>query len=125
MTKFTGDNPILMIPAMAERMHIQKIDMVRVEMQNGKYLDLPVWVQAGHPDNSVTVYLGYGREKAGRVGNDQGFNTYTLRTSDTPSFANSVKRITKLGGHYILASTQGYQNMDKGDEESPVVRVKD
>ena len=125
MTKVTWDNPLLMSPAMAERMHFQKMDMVRVEMQNGKYLDLPVWVQAGHPDNSVTVYLGYGRQKAGRVGNSQGFNTYTLRTSDAPWFTTAVKQITSRGQHYTLASTQGYQTMDTGDAQRPLVRVKD
>jgi MoCo/4Fe-4S cofactor protein with predicted Tat translocation signal len=125
MSKLTWDNPLLMGPAMAGRMHIKNMDVVRVELQNGKYLDLPVWVQAGHPDNSVTVYLGYGREKAGRVGNDQGFNTYTLRTSDAPWFSKTVKQITNRGEHYMLASTQGYQTMDTGDTERPVVRVKD
>jgi MoCo/4Fe-4S cofactor protein with predicted Tat translocation signal len=125
MSKITWDNPLLMGPAMAERLHFKNMDMARLELQDAKYLDLPVWVQAGHPDNSVTVYLGYGREKAGRVGNDQGFNTYTLRTSDAPWFAGTVKQITKRSGHYILASTQGYQTMDTGDTNRPVVRVKD
>jgi molybdopterin-containing oxidoreductase family iron-sulfur binding subunit len=125
MTKLTWDNPLLMAPAMADRMGVKFMDMVRLELQSGKYLDLPVWVQAGHPDNSVTVFLGYGREKSGRVGNYQGFNTYTLRTSDAPYFANSVKSITKLGKTYILASTQGYQTMDVGDAHRPIVRVKD
>ena len=124
MSKLTWDNPLLMGPAMADRLHLKAMDMARVELQSGKYLDLPVWVQAGHPDNSVTVYLGYGREKSGRVGNEQGFNTYTLRTSDAPWFA-SVKQITNRGQRYILASTQGYQAMDTGDEQRPVVRVKD
>src|SRR5256714_1886689 len=125
MTKVTWHNPLLMSPAMAERMHIQKMDMVRVETQNSKYLDLPAWVQAGHPDNSVPVYLGYGRQKAGRVGNSQGFNTYTLRTSDAPWFTTAVKQITSRGQHYTLASTQGYQTMDTGDAQRPLVRVKD
>ncbi len=125
LTKVTWDNPLLMSPAMADRLHVEKKDMVRVELMNGKSLDLPVWVQAGHPDQSVTVYLGYGREKAGRVGNLQGFNTYVLRTSDAPYFASSVKSITKLGKTYILASTQGYQTMDVGDQHRPAVRVKD
>ena len=125
MTKITWDNPLLMGPAMADRMGIKSMDMVRVELQNGKYLDLPVWVQAGQPDNSVSVSLGYGREKAGRVGNDQGFNTYTLRYSDAPWISNSVKQITNLKQRYILASTSGYQTMDVGDAERPIVRVKD
>jgi MoCo/4Fe-4S cofactor protein with predicted Tat translocation signal len=125
MSKITWDNPLLMGPAMAERMHIKKMDMVRVELQNGKYLDLPVWIQAGHPDNSVTVFVGYGRQRAGRVGNEQGFDTYTLRNSDAPWFANSVKQITNRGQQYILASTQGYQTMDTGETQRPAVRVKD
>jgi MoCo/4Fe-4S cofactor protein with predicted Tat translocation signal len=125
MTKVTWDNPLLLGPAMAERLQLKTMDMARVELQDGKYLDLPVWVQAGHPDNSVSVYLGYGRQRVGRVGNDQGFNTYTLRTSDAPWFASTVKQITKISGHYILASTQGYQTMDTGDAERPIVRVKD
>jgi MoCo/4Fe-4S cofactor protein with predicted Tat translocation signal len=125
MNKLTWDNPLLMGPAMAERLHFKNMDMSRLELQNGKYLDLPVWVQAGHPDNSVSVYLGHGREKAGRVGNDQGFNTYTLRTSDAPWFASTVKQISNLKQRYILASTQGYQTMDTGDTERPVMHVQD
>ena len=125
MSKVTWDNPLFMGPAMAERLHIKKMDMVRVELQNGKYLDLPVWIQAGHPDNSVTVFLGYGRQRAGRVGNEQGFDTYALRYSDAPWFANTVKQITNRGQQYILASTQGYQTMDTGETQRPAVRVKD
>jgi molybdopterin-containing oxidoreductase family iron-sulfur binding subunit len=125
MTKVTWDNPLLMGPAMADRMGIKTMDMVRIELQNGKYLDLPVWIQAGHPDYSVTVYVGYGRQRAGRVGNEQGFDTYSLRFSDAPWFANSVKQITNLKQRYILASTQGYQTMDVGDDRRPVVRVND
>ena len=126
MTKVTWDNPLMMSPAMADRLKIANKDMVRVELQNGKSLDLPVWVQVGHPDNSVTVFLGYGRTRAGRVGNEQGFNTYTLRTSDAPWFSSSVKTITKLGTQYLLASTQGYQTMETGDGDSrPLVRTRD
>ena len=29
---------------------------------NGAAAELPVWVQPGHPDDSVTVHLGYGRQ---------------------------------------------------------------
>ena len=34
------------------------------------------------PDDCVTVHLGYGRTRAGHVGNGAGFNAYALRTSD-------------------------------------------
>src|SRR5262249_25286122 len=80
LTKMTWDNPLLMSKAMADRLGIESKDRVKIEL-NGKSAELPVWVQVGHPDNSVTVFLGYGRGHAGRVGNDLGFNLYRLRYS--------------------------------------------
>ena len=52
---------------MAQRLNIATEDVVELEL-NGKKVTGPVWIQAGHPDNSVTVTLGYGRKRAGRVG---------------------------------------------------------
>jgi MoCo/4Fe-4S cofactor protein with predicted Tat translocation signal len=123
MSKMTWDNPLLMSPKMAERMGIQNEDEVQIEL-NGKSVKMPVWVQAGHPDNSVTAFLGYGRTRAGRSGTAAGFDVYQLRYSATPWFASGVK-ITKTGKKYTLATTQGYQTMDVADEQRPLVRVKD
>jgi molybdopterin-containing oxidoreductase family iron-sulfur binding subunit len=121
MTKMTWDNPVLMSPKMAEQLKVTDKDMVRVEL-NGKWVELPVWRQAGHPDNSVTIFLGYGRKRVGRVGNDVGFDTYQLRYSAMPWIATGAN-VTKAAGTYMLASTQGYQTMDVGEEHRPVVRT--
>ncbi|PYV77951.1 MAG: molybdopterin oxidoreductase, partial [Acidobacteria bacterium] len=121
LSKMTWDNPLLMSPTMADRLKIQSKDMVRIEL-NGKWAELPVWIQAGHPDNSVSVSLGYGRKRVGRVGNDVGFDTYQLRYSAMPWIATGVN-VTKAAGTYVLASTQGYQTMDVGDEHRDVVRT--
>ena len=59
-------------PAMAERMKLKFKDVVELEF-NGKKTKGAIWIQAGHPDNSVTVFFGYGRMKAGRIGTGQGF----------------------------------------------------
>jgi molybdopterin-containing oxidoreductase family iron-sulfur binding subunit len=123
MTKMTWDNPVLMGPAMAERMGLKTQDLVRLEL-NGKNLTAPIWIQAGHPDNSVTVFLGYGRARAGRAGTGTGFDMYPLRFSATPWFTTGVK-ISKAGGTYLLASTQGYQTMETPDGNSrPLVRTR-
>src|SRR5258708_2742335 len=63
MTKLTWDNAVLIGPKMAERLQIKVEDVVELEL-NGKKITGPVWIQAGHPDNSVTVTLGYGRLRA-------------------------------------------------------------
>ena len=121
MNKLTWDNPVLMGPAMADRMGIKTEDLVELEL-NGKKVTAPVWIQVGHPDNSITVFLGYGRRRAGRVGTGAGFDMYALRTSATPWFTSGVA-IRKAGGTYKLASTQGYQTMDTPTGARPLVRT--
>jgi molybdopterin-containing oxidoreductase family iron-sulfur binding subunit len=121
MSKLTWDNAVLMGPHMAQRLSIATEDVVELEL-NGKKIRGPVWIQAGHPDNSVTITLGYGRTRAGRVGTAQGFNAYELRTVANPWIASGV-RITKTGETYPLASTQGMQSMDTPDGgHRPLVR---
>jgi molybdopterin-containing oxidoreductase family iron-sulfur binding subunit len=120
LTKMTWDNPLLMSPRTAERLKVQSQDMVRVDL-NGTSLELPVWIQAGHPERAVTLYLGYGRRRSGRAGNGTGFDVYPLRYSATPWTA--VGGVAKSGGTYVLASTQGYQTMDVGDQNRPIVRT--
>ncbi len=60
-----------------------------VELQCGdRSVSAPVWVVPGHADGAISVFLGNGRERAGRVGGSQeqqvGFNAYRLRTADGP-----------------------------------------
>jgi MoCo/4Fe-4S cofactor protein with predicted Tat translocation signal len=123
MSKMTWDNPLQMGPRMAEAMGVKSGDMVLVEL-NGNSMKLPVWIQAGHPDKSVTVFLGYGRRRAGRSGTGAGFDVYPLRYSATPWFTSAGVKVSKAEGKYTLATTQGYQTMDVGDEERPLIRTK-
>jgi len=122
MTKVTWDNPVLIAPALANRMALKSEDVVELEL-NGKKLIAPIWIQAGHPDNSITVFLGYGRRRAGRAGTGAGFDMYSLRNSATPWSATGVA-IRKTGATYKLASTQGYQSMETPDGGNrPLVRA--
>jgi MoCo/4Fe-4S cofactor protein with predicted Tat translocation signal len=121
MTKLTWDNAVLIGPKMAERLQIASKDVVELTL-NGKKVTGAAWIQAGHPDNSVTVFLGYGRKRAGRVGTGNGFDAYQLRTSAAPWFTTGVQ-IRKTGDIYELASTQGYQSMDTPNGDTrPLVR---
>ena len=116
-----GTTPSKSAPRWPQRLGIATEDVVELEL-NGKKITGPVWIQAGHPDNSVTITLGYGRTRAGRVGTAQGFNAYALRTTAAPWIASGVK-IRKTGDTYKLASTQGYQSMDTPDgAHRPLVR---
>ncbi len=121
MSKLTWDNAVLVGPKMAQRLNLAAKDVVELEL-NGAKVQGAVWIQAGHPDNSVTVTLGYGRKRAGRVGTAQGFNAYVLRTSGALHFATGA-HLRKTGDTYELASTQGMQSMDTPDGgHRPLVR---
>src|SRR5262249_30680321 len=96
-------------------------DVVEIEL-NGKKIEGPVWIQAGQPDNSITITLGYGRRRAGRAGTGIGFDAYQLRYSATPWVATGVN-LRATGNTYKLASTQGYQTMDTPVGERPLVRT--
>jgi MoCo/4Fe-4S cofactor protein with predicted Tat translocation signal len=123
LTKLTWDNPIMIGPALAERLKLNFKDVAELEF-NGKKVKGAVWIQAGHPDNSITVFLGYGRTRAGRIGTGTGFDVYPLRTSQAPWFADGAK-LTATGDIYQLASTQGYQTMETPDgSERPLVQER-
>ncbi len=127
MNKLTWDNAILIGPKMAERLQIASKDVVELTL-NGvggqkKTVTGAAWIQAGLPDNSLTVTLGYGRKRAGRVGTGCGFDAYQLRTSDAPWFTTGVQ-IRKTGAVYELASVQGMQSMDTPNGDTrPLVRA--
>jgi Fe-S-cluster-containing dehydrogenase component len=59
----------------------------------------------------VTVHLGYGRTRGGRVGTAVGFDAYKLRTSQAP-FADRGLTIRKTGGRQRMAATQLNHNID-------------
>ena len=121
LTKLTWDNPVMISPAMADRMKLNFKDVVEVEYQ-GKKVKGPIWIQAGHPDNSITLFLGYGRMNAGRSGTGYGFDVYPLRTSQNPWIGSGVT-LRATGETYDLASTQGYQAMEAPDgSDRPLVR---
>ena len=121
MSKMTWDNPVWIGPAMAQRLGIKTEDVVDLEL-GGKKLTAPVWIQAGHPDNSITVFLGYGRRRAGRAGTGAGFDVYPLRTSDAPWITSGVK-LTRTSETYKLATTQGYQTIETATGNRPIVRA--
>ncbi|MBZ5654601.1 MAG: TAT-variant-translocated molybdopterin oxidoreductase [Acidobacteriia bacterium] len=122
LTKLTWDNPIMIGPAMAERLKLNFKDVAELEF-NGQRVKGPVWIQAGHPDNSITVFLGYGRTRAGRIGTGTGFDVSPLRTSKVAWFASGAQ-LRAVGGTYPLASTQGYQTMETPVGERELVQER-
>jgi molybdopterin-containing oxidoreductase family iron-sulfur binding subunit len=110
LTRITWDNAAHVSPKTAERLRLQNEDVLELRYQ-GRSLRLPAWIMPGHPDESLTVHLGWGRERAGRVGNQAGFNVNAIRTSNAPWHASGLE-VRKTGARYPLAVTQGHHLME-------------
>jgi molybdopterin-containing oxidoreductase family iron-sulfur binding subunit len=113
LTKLTWDNAALVSPQTADEHRIKSGDVVEIEA-NGQKIEIAAMVVPGHPRETITLDLGYGRERAGRVGNGVGTNVYPLRTSDAMWFAD-VTSIRKTGRTYVLATTQHHFHMEGRD----------
>ncbi len=109
-TKLTWDNTIQVSPATATRLGIRNEDVVELRSLQ-RAVTGPAWIVPGQADNTVVVHLGYGRTRAGHVGNRVGFNAYAIRASGSP-WTSGDARLLKTGSRYSLASTQLHHNME-------------
>ena len=90
----TWDTAAWVSPKLAQEKALDNGDIIELKYR-GATGRMPVFIVPGQPDQSVTVFLGYGRRMAGRVGTAsdeaQAFNAYRLRTSDAPWFGTGLE----------------------------------
>jgi molybdopterin-containing oxidoreductase family iron-sulfur binding subunit len=135
LSRTTWDNVAMISPAMAQRLGLLELEqykgdhqsdaqkLIEIEFQ-GRKVKAPYWPQPGHPDHAVTLFLGYGPRKSGRVGSDEtrngagrGYNAYSVRPAALQySGAGTVSATNEF---YSLGVTQGHFKM----EEREPVRV--
>jgi molybdopterin-containing oxidoreductase family iron-sulfur binding subunit len=123
ISKLTWDNAVLVSPATAEKLnavgkpamqggeHGQMISHVVELRYRGRTAKGALFVVVGHPDDCATVHLGYGRTRAGHVGNGTGFNANLVRVSDEMWFGAGLE-LVKTGETYPLACTQYHHLME-------------
>ncbi len=114
VTKMTWDNAVLISRKTARDLGVANGDMVEISL-NGRSVRGPIWTQPGMADYSLGLALGYGREKAGRVGTGVGFNAYKIFSG---KYLETGATLKKTGETYVLACTQHHWSM----EGRPAVR---
>jgi Fe-S-cluster-containing dehydrogenase component len=124
LTKITWDNAALMSPATAAKLNLipssmllesDQLDAKVVEIKAGTAsVKAPVQVIAGHPDDVITLNLGYGRTRAGQLGSEIGANAYALRTVATLGSVPNVQ-VSDTGTTYALSHTRAHYSMEKRD----------
>ncbi len=123
ITKLVWDNAVMTSPATAELLRATNspatrggehgtIDSDVVELRyKGRSIRGPVFAVPGHPNDCVTVHLGYGRTRAGHIGTGPGFNAYALRTADGLWSGRGVE-VSLTGDSFPLACTQYHHLME-------------
>jgi MoCo/4Fe-4S cofactor protein with predicted Tat translocation signal len=133
VTRLTWDNAAWISPATAKRFDAEssRSDLLKNEYRvitievDGRSISIPALVAPGHADNSITLPLGYGRTKVGRVGTGAGVNAYAIRTSTSPYVAVGAK-VQSTNETRKLAVTHGHWTMEGRGffREAPVAEYK-
>ncbi len=115
VSKLTWDNAILISPALAEMGKLTTGDVVELSF-GGRSVQGPVWIMPGQARNAVTVHLGYGRARVGRVGERVGFDAYSIRPSTALWFGQGGQ-LTPTGQHHSLVATQTHHQVHSPERE--------
>lgn len=159
VSKVVWDNVAAMSPATARRLGVRFQDgsveggvvhagrihasVVAITTPDGQRVELPAWVQPGHPDDAITVTAGWGRRyetdrtlpgprslfdriftvdtdhyRFGPIGNGIGQNVAPLRPTLASAVVPSVE-VEVTARRYLVATTQDHGLM----EGRPIVRM--
>ncbi|MEQ1645201.1 MAG: 4Fe-4S dicluster domain-containing protein, partial [Pyrinomonadaceae bacterium] len=95
-------------------------DLVTLKYQGGEIkAPVPMWISPGQPDDVITIFMGYGRTRAGKVGTGLGYNAFDVRRSD--AMDHGFGEVVKRNATTEIASTQIHFNMEGRD----ILRVWD
>jgi MoCo/4Fe-4S cofactor protein with predicted Tat translocation signal len=90
---------------------------------NGRKVTGPLFILPGMPDYTVSVQLGFGRRKVGRIGTrvidaekhlGTGYDAYPLTAYAAPAYAAGVK-LELTGETAVVANTQDHWSMEGRD----------
>jgi MoCo/4Fe-4S cofactor protein with predicted Tat translocation signal len=112
LTTLTWGNVVAVGPALAKRLSIRNGDHIEVTIGDRSVVG-PAWIMPGQAENTVGLSLGYGRKRAGRVGDGLGYDAYGVMPVDRPWMARGSLR--KLGTAETLAVTQLHHPMEGFD----------
>jgi len=121
LSRTTWDNVAMISPGMARNWKLSQIDdqndhqsdaqrILKIDFQ-GRKVEAPYWAQPGHPENTITLFLGYGQTRTGRVGTGTGYDAYKVRPASA-QYIGSGAKVEVTDRYWSLAVTQGHFSMD-------------
>jgi Fe-S-cluster-containing dehydrogenase component len=115
-TKQVWGNALHISAADAKRLELVDGDIVRLRGPRRAVIEMPVLVRDGQADGTISASIGYGRTRAGGIGNGVGFSTRGVRSAEAPWVITDVE-ITRTGGNQNLLRTQHFFELQGEAEE--------
>jgi molybdopterin-containing oxidoreductase family iron-sulfur binding subunit len=110
LTTLTWENAALLSPRTAQERGIGNGDVIRLSA-HGAEIEVPAWIMPGHPKDSITLNLGYGHRRAGKIGKGLGVDVAPIRT--TTDFWQTIDvQLEKTGTTVELAPVQDHHSME-------------
>jgi MoCo/4Fe-4S cofactor protein with predicted Tat translocation signal len=107
LTKITWDNFAMISANTADALRLDNEQIISITVGNN-IMEIPVYVVHGHPDDCVSVGLGYGHGISADLDAGENFNAYALRPTTVGWF--TVASVERTRRTYKLARTQ--KNME-------------
>ena len=121
LTKLTWENAALIAPVTAERLKLSDEDIVTLTL-GGRSVEAPVLILPGQAQDCVTLHLGYGRSRGGRLCTGAGFNANQLRVSSA-LWAAAGLTLAPTGRRAQLAYTSHHHSMETPVGKRDIVRA--
>ena len=116
VSKVTWDNYAAISPATAKELGFENGDISEITV-GSQSLQIPVFIQPGAAENTITIELGYGRTNGGTVGTNVGFNANKLlNTGGLTQWLYTGADIKKVSGDYKLVTAQTIYAFDEGNK---------
>ncbi len=119
VSKITWGNAAFLSPRTAAAQHLHHGAMVELK-RAGRSVVLPAFVLPGHAEDCVTIHLGHGRAKTGRVGSGVGFNAAIMQTRVGAVGRSGLELWSVPDGSHVFATTHDHHRMEGRD----LVRVE-
>ena len=109
LTKLVWDNAVLISAALAEERQLRNGDLV--DLSGGaRRLRAAVWILPGQAERTLTLHLGYGRERGAGIATGASYDAYRLRTTEAPWVIEDIV-LQAAGAEGTLVSTQDVRSM--------------
>jgi molybdopterin-containing oxidoreductase family iron-sulfur binding subunit len=124
VTSQVWGNALHISPSDGKRLGLLEGAVVRLSRGN-IHIDAPVMIQPGQAEGVVSTTLGYGRTRAGAIGNGVGFNIYPVQTLSSARVLEGIALTVTCNRHDLLTTQHQHRLDGEARELLPIFSVAD